>query len=109
MALKTKQEYISSLKRSNKKIYCFGEQITDYVDHPMIRPSINALAMTYELSHDPQYQDLMTRISSITGEKINRFTHLFQNCDDLVGYHLKSIYTEYPHNSSKFTIVILNS
>ncbi len=84
MALKTKQEYISSLKRSNKKIYCFGEQITDYVDHPMIRPSINALAMTYELSHDPQYQDLMTRISSITGEKINRFTHLFQNCDDLV-------------------------
>jgi 4-hydroxybutyryl-CoA dehydratase/vinylacetyl-CoA-Delta-isomerase len=84
MSLKTKQEYIASLKQSNKKIYCFGEQITDYVDHPMIRPSINALAMTYELSHDPQYQELMIRKSNITGEQINRFTHLFQDCDDLV-------------------------
>jgi 4-hydroxybutyryl-CoA dehydratase/vinylacetyl-CoA-Delta-isomerase len=84
MTLKTKQEYIYSLKQLNKKIFCFGEQITDYVDHPMVRPSINALAMTYDLSHDPQYQELMTRKSNLTGEQINRFTHLFQDSDDLV-------------------------
>jgi 4-hydroxybutyryl-CoA dehydratase/vinylacetyl-CoA-Delta-isomerase len=84
MSLKTKQEYIDSLKQMNKKVFYFGERVTDYVDHPMIRPSVNALAMTYELSHDPQYQELMTRKSSLSGEKINRFTHLFQDCDDLV-------------------------
>jgi 4-hydroxybutyryl-CoA dehydratase / vinylacetyl-CoA-Delta-isomerase len=40
--------------------------------------------MTYELSHDPKYEAIMTVESSLTGEKINRFTHLHQNNVDLV-------------------------
>ncbi len=84
MPLKTKSQYIQSLRQIKKRIFLFGEEIDDYVDHPMIRPSLNAVAMTYELSHDPEHQDLMTAESSLTGERINRFTHLHQNTDDLV-------------------------
>ena len=84
MTLKTKQEYLDSLSAMNKRIFLFGEEVSDYVNHPMIRPSINAVAMTYELSHNPQYQGLVTTKSSLTGEEINRFTHLFQDTDDLV-------------------------
>jgi 4-hydroxybutyryl-CoA dehydratase/vinylacetyl-CoA-Delta-isomerase len=84
MTLKTREQYIDSLREMKKRIFLFGEEIENPVDHPMIRPSLNALAMTYELSHDPLSTDLATVESSLTGEQINRFTHLHQSSADLV-------------------------
>ena len=80
----TAKEYIDSLRKLNTRVYMFGEKIDNWVDHPMIRPSINCVAMTYALAQDPQYEELMTATSSLTGRKINRFTHLHQSADDLV-------------------------
>ena len=84
MALMTPQEYIESLRKLNTRVYMFGEKIENWVDHPMIRPSINCVAMTYALAQDPQYADLMTVKSSLTGHTINRFTHLHQSTEDLI-------------------------
>jgi len=84
MALKTKEEYIESLKRMKKRIFLLGEEVQNYVDHPIIRPSINACAMTYELAQQSEYEELLTVQSSLTGKKINRFTHLHQSTDDLI-------------------------
>ena len=39
---------------------------------------------TYDLAADPQYEDVMTAVSHLTGEKINRFTHIHQSTDDLI-------------------------
>src|SRR5659263_135037 len=50
MALKTPEEFRQSIANLHLQIYMFGEKIEDYVDHPVIRPSINCIAMTYELS-----------------------------------------------------------
>ena len=83
MTLMTGNEYIESLRKLNTRVYMFGEKIDNWVDHPMIKPSINCLAMTYELAHDPQYEDLMTATSNLTGKKVNRFSHLHQSTDDL--------------------------
>ena len=83
MALKTGVEYIESLRRMKTRVYMFGEQIENWVDHPMIRPSINCVAITYDLAQDPQYEDLMTAESHLTGNKINRFTHIHQSTEDL--------------------------
>ena len=80
----TAKEYIDSLRKLNTRVYMFGEKLDNWVDHPMIRPSINCVAMTYALAQDPQYEELMTATSSLTGHKINRFTHLHQSADDLV-------------------------
>ena len=80
----TSQEYIESLRKLKTRVYMFGEQIENWVDHPMIRPSINCVAMTYALAQNPEYEDLMTATSSLTGRKINRFTHLHQSTDDLI-------------------------
>lgn len=82
--LMTGEQYIESLRKLKTRVYMFGEKIDNWVDHPMIRPSINCLAMTYELAHDSQYKDLMTAESSLIGGKVNRFTHLHQNSEDLV-------------------------
>ena len=54
MALMTAQEYVESLRKLNTRVYMFGEKIENWVDHPMIRPSINCVAMTYALAQDPQ-------------------------------------------------------
>ena len=56
----TRAEYIESLRRLNLKVYFMGELIENPVDHPMIRPSMNSVAKTYELAEKPEYQDLMT-------------------------------------------------
>ncbi|MCI2055971.1 MAG: 4-hydroxybutyryl-CoA dehydratase, partial [Oscillibacter sp.] len=59
MALKTAKEYIDSLRALNTRVYMFGKKIDNWVDDPMIRPSINCVAMTYALAQDPEYADLM--------------------------------------------------
>ena len=46
----TKNEYIESLRKLNLKVYFKGELIENPVDHPMIRPSMNSVAKTYELA-----------------------------------------------------------
>jgi len=81
--LMTGAEYIESLRKLNTRVYMFGEKIENWVDHPMIRPSINCVAVTYDLAQDPQYEDLMTAKSNLTGEKINRFGHIHQSTEDL--------------------------
>ena len=80
----TAEQYVESLRKLKTRVYMFGEPIENWVDHPMIRPSINCVAMTYQLAGDPQYEDLMTATSSLIGHKINRFTHLHQSTDDLI-------------------------
>jgi 4-hydroxybutyryl-CoA dehydratase / vinylacetyl-CoA-Delta-isomerase len=84
MALKTAEQYIESMRKLNLEVYLFGERVENTVDHPMIRPSLNSVAMTYELAHDPQHEALMTVTSNLTGKKINRFTHVHQSPQDLV-------------------------
>lgn len=84
MALKTAHEYLHSLRKMNTNVYLFGEKIVNFVDHPIIRPSINSVDKSYELALDERYSELMTATSSLTGETVNRFTHLHQSTDDLV-------------------------
>lgn len=82
MALKTKEEYFESIRRLNLPVYFLGERI-NAVDHPIIRPSINSVGMTYEIAQDPQYAELATAISHLSGNIINRFCHIHQNTEDL--------------------------
>ena len=82
--MKTKEQYIESLRQLHPVVYCNGEKIESVVDHPMTRPHVNSAAMTYDLAFDSQYEDLMITTSHITGEKINRFTSVHQSTEDLI-------------------------
>jgi 4-hydroxybutyryl-CoA dehydratase/vinylacetyl-CoA-Delta-isomerase len=75
-------DYINSLRRRDLAVYVFGERVTEPVDHPLIRPSINAVAETYDLAL--QRPDLATALSPFTGERINRFLHIAASPGDLV-------------------------
>ncbi len=85
--MKTAQEYIESMRSMRFELYMFGEHVTDHVDNPIIRPSMNCMAATYELAEEsrfPQYHRLMTATSHLTGNRINRFCHIHQSTEDLV-------------------------
>ena len=62
----------------------FGEKVEEFWNHPIIKPSINTVMKIYELAQMDKYKDLMTTTSHLTGETINRFTHIHQSVDDLI-------------------------
>lgn len=82
--LKAGREYVASLRKRKIKVYLLGEGIKNPVNHPIIKPSVNAAAITYDIAHEPQYEELARANSHLTGEKINRFNHIHQSVEDLV-------------------------
>lgn len=84
--MRTGKEYIDSLRLRNIKVYVKGQLLNsaEVVDHPFIRGHVNSAALTFDLAHDPVYEDLVTVKSHLTGKKINRFTHIHQSIDDLL-------------------------
>ncbi|WP_209703026.1 4-hydroxyphenylacetate 3-hydroxylase family protein [Clostridium algifaecis] len=84
MSLMTGEEYVESLRKLKLNVYLLGEKIDNPVDNPILRPSLNSVKMTYDLAQMPEYEDLMTVKSSLTGKKINRFANLHQSTEDLV-------------------------
>ncbi len=82
MPIRTGQEYIQSLRGRKLTVYLFGELVNDPVDHPMIRPSINAVAETYDLA--AREEELASPMSKISGKHVNRFLHIAESAQDLV-------------------------
>jgi 4-hydroxybutyryl-CoA dehydratase/vinylacetyl-CoA-Delta-isomerase len=78
----TGADYIESLRGRGLTVYLLGETIDEPVDHPIIRPSINAVAETYDLA--VRSPELGTAMSPFTGERINRFLHIAESPEDLV-------------------------
>ncbi|MEM7436364.1 MAG: 4-hydroxyphenylacetate 3-hydroxylase N-terminal domain-containing protein [Myxococcota bacterium] len=79
-------DYIESLRGRKLKVFLFGELVDEPVDHPLIRPSINAVAETYDLAlREPE---VATVESPLTGLRVNRFLHVAQSAEDLVGQNM---------------------
>jgi len=79
--MRTKEQYIQGLARMRRNIYFDGELIDRNDERQM--DCINTLGTTYDEAAKPENQELLTAISHLTGERINRFTHIHQNTDDL--------------------------
>ena len=84
MGFMTAKEYIESLRKMKTVVYLLGERVENFVDHPIIRPSVHSVAMTYALAQNPEYKDLMTAVSGLTGERVSRFCHIHQSTEDLI-------------------------
>ena len=84
MTLMTRDDYVESLRSIKKRVFIMGQEVENLVDHPLVRPSLNACAMTYELARQPEHADPMLATSNLTGRMVNRFTHLHQSTADMV-------------------------
>lgn len=84
MGVKTKEEYIESLRKMHPTVYMFGERVTNVVDNPRIRAAIEATGATYEVANMQGHRDSMVTESPLIGEPVNRFTLPPKSIDDLV-------------------------
>ncbi|MCJ7743681.1 MAG: hypothetical protein MUO99_03880 [Dehalococcoidales bacterium] len=79
--MRTKQQYIQGLSKMRQNVYYDGERISRTDERQM--DCINTIGTTFDEAAKPENQDLCTAISHLTGQRINRFTHIHQNTDDL--------------------------
>ncbi|MED5388847.1 MAG: 4-hydroxyphenylacetate 3-hydroxylase N-terminal domain-containing protein [Pseudomonadota bacterium] len=80
--LKTGDDYLASLRNRGTRLFLFGELVAEPADHPIIKPSINALRASYDLAiEDPT---LATAWSPLINDRVNRFLHIVESPDDLV-------------------------
>lgn len=80
--IRSGDDYVASLRGRDLEVYLFGELVDEPVDHPTIRPSINAVAATYDLAND--HPELGTVMSSLSGNMVNRFLHVTESVEDVV-------------------------
>lgn len=78
------EKCIESLRKRKLNLYLLGERIENWVDNPITRPSINAVAITYKLAHEPESKDMATTNSFLTGEKVNKFNAIYKNPEDMI-------------------------
>jgi len=82
MAIMTADEYRESIRKMKKTIFFMGERI-DAMDHPVNRPALNSVALTYDLCFKPEYEDLFT-VKDDFGGRVNRCLTLWKSPDDLL-------------------------
>src|SRR5580658_10693292 len=80
--IKTGADYIESLRGRRLKVYLMGERVDEPTFHPLTRPSIQAVAATYDLA--AEHPELATAHSSLAARSVNRFLHVTENVDDVV-------------------------
>lgn len=78
----TGDEYVESLRGRDLRIFFMGERVAEPVDHPVIRPSVNAVAATFELAR--QDPDLASAHSEMVDGVVNRFLHVTRSAEDVV-------------------------
>ena len=82
MGLMSGRQYLDQLRQLKHRVFIQGEQAPSVPDHPISRPAAMAMAETYDQA--AQNPELFTAESHLTGERINRFTHIQHSPEDLV-------------------------
>jgi aromatic ring hydroxylase len=80
--MRTSAEYRADLEKMIPNLYIGGERVGR--NDLRIKPGINVMAVTFDLVQSLDWEDLITAKSSLTGKKVNRFTHPPQNPHDLM-------------------------
>ncbi|MHC1727672.1 MAG: 4-hydroxyphenylacetate 3-hydroxylase N-terminal domain-containing protein [Syntrophobacteraceae bacterium] len=84
MALKTRQDYLNSLKAMRPNVYKFGKLINDVTTDPATKRTVESHARAFDASHDPEYAADFTMVSSFTGETIHRWTGMMTSLDEII-------------------------
>lgn len=82
MALKTREDYLKSLKAMRPNIYKFGKLIEDVTTDPATRRTVESHAKAFDASYDPEFTNIFTTVSS--GEKIHRWNSMMTNLEEIM-------------------------
>lgn len=82
--LKTPEQYKESLRKMRPNVYKFGELIEDVTTHPATRSTVEGHAQIFAAAQKPEYEKMLTAISSLNGEKISRYLSIIESPDDMI-------------------------
>jgi 4-hydroxybutyryl-CoA dehydratase/vinylacetyl-CoA-Delta-isomerase len=81
-------DYLKSLQNMKTVVYINGEAVSNYYDHPVMKPAVNTLKATYDLASDPgldpELHALIVADSDLIPGKINRFLKIALSREDLL-------------------------
>ena len=79
----TGADYRDSLRRLKPVVYVDGRQVESVADDPALRPGVQALAYTYDVTHDTALAPLMLADDD-QGRRVPRMLHLNRSAGDLL-------------------------
>lgn len=84
--MKTRAQFIESLKQQHPTVYLHGEKVDNIVEHPLFQIPINSVSIECDLINDPKYQELTTTISPLINDRVSRWYSLFESAEDLIAF-----------------------
>lgn len=82
MGIGTYEAYVNRLRKMKPNVYINGEKMDRTGD--WINGGLYVIKQTFDCANDPAYEEVCVATSHLTGEKINRYTHIHQSMDDLL-------------------------
>ncbi len=86
MGVGTYEAYVERLGKMKPNVYMFGKAHKRTGEY--LSGGLYVIRQTFDWAHDPEYEDVCTATSHLTGEKINRFTHIHRSKEDLLNKQL---------------------
>jgi len=65
-------------------VFVNGRAVESVPDEPLLEPGINAVGVTYDFAHLPEYLPVMTARQGTSGKVVNRMVHINENSTDLL-------------------------
>jgi 4-hydroxybutyryl-CoA dehydratase/vinylacetyl-CoA-Delta-isomerase len=85
MAVKTRKEYLESLKAMRPNVYKFGKLIEDVTTDPVTKRTVESHARAFDASNDPQYvADFTTDSTFLPGEKVHRWNGMMESLEQVM-------------------------
>ena len=65
-------------------IYKFGELIQNVTTHSATKRTVEGHAQIFDAAFEPEYQELLTTISHLTGKRVSRYLSIIRSADDML-------------------------
>jgi len=82
--MKTSKEYKESLKKMKPNIYKFGKLIEDVTTNPATKRTIAGHAQIFDASQKPEYKEILTTKSCLTGKQVSRYLSIISSAEDMI-------------------------
>jgi aromatic ring hydroxylase len=84
MALRTPDQYRSSLVGDGRTLYYRGKRVDDILSEPELRVAVDHAAIDYEVAERPEHRDLAVAVDPTSGEPFSAYYDLPRSADDLL-------------------------
>lgn len=83
MALRSGAQYLERVARRKPLVFLGGKRIEDLQQNPVTKTVVDAMAKVFDIGLEPGYQEVMTAVSPLIGDRVSRNLHFNASAHDL--------------------------